>query len=105
MIRTWTTSWGTIVTATGAAVLLVAALPASAQASVGTFGYHARGTDRTITNPAPGACLRTPDATRAANETNGPIAVYSSSSCDSLIRILQPRETFLGAFSSAKDLS
>jgi hypothetical protein len=103
--RTRMTNWGTAVATTGVAALLMVALPPSAQASVGTFSYNARGTDHSITNPAPGVCLRTPSATRASNETDGPIEGYSSSSCSGLIRTLRPHESFFGDFNSAKDVS
>ncbi|HEV7450381.1 MAG TPA: hypothetical protein VGO16_03135 [Pseudonocardiaceae bacterium] len=101
--RTFVASWVDIVAATGAAVLLAVALPPSAQAATGVFHYYdARGTVRSVTNPAPGACLRTVDAGRATNDTNGRIELYGSPDCDVLIRTVEPGEGFQGGFNSAK---
>lgn len=89
----------------GTAVLLAVALPPSAQAAAGVFRYYdAQGTSRSITNPAPGACLRTLNAIRATNETNEPIEVYSGSDCRGLIYTVAPGEGFSGDFNSAKDV-
>jgi hypothetical protein len=93
-------------TTVGAAILLSVALTSSAQASVGIFRYYdAQGISHSITNPAPGACLRTPGAIRAINNTNGPIQLYSSSNCGGLVHTLSPNEDFAGGFSSATDVS
>ncbi len=88
------------------AVLLAVALPPSAQAGVGVFRYYdTHGTDRSITNPAPGACLHTLAATRAVNGTNGPIEVYGGSDCHGLIHAVAPGEDFSGSFNSARGVS
>lgn len=97
--------WATIVAAVGAAVLLAVVLPVSAQAADGVFRYEAQGTSRSVTNPAPGACLRTLNAVRATNETNGTIELYSSSDCSGQARSLARNEQFSGNFNSAKSVT
>lgn len=103
--RTRRTSRRALVTTIGAAIVITAAVPLSAHASAGTFSYNARGTGHSITNPAPGVCLRTPGATNARNETNGPVGLYNDSSCGEVIHIIKPNEAFFGDFNSAKDTS
>jgi hypothetical protein len=97
--RTSVAGW---VTSVAAAVLGAVALPAYAQASTGVFNYDAHGATRSITNPAPGSCLNTPDAIRATNRTDGPIELYGSSGCNGLIRTVQPGESFSETFNSAR---
>jgi hypothetical protein len=98
--RTSVAGW---VAAAGTAVLLAVALPPSAQAATGIFRYYdERGTTRSITNPAPGACLRTVDAVRATNGTNGRIELYGSPYCHVLIHTVEPGGGFRGGFNSAK---
>lgn len=98
-------SWVTIAVAVGVAALLAVVLPVSAQAANGVFRYEAQGTSRSVTNPAPGACLRTLNAVRATNETSGTIALYSGSDCSVLVRTLGRGESFSVNFNSAKSLS
>jgi hypothetical protein len=83
-------------------ILGTVALPAYAQASTGVFSYDAHGTTRSITNPAPGACLNTLDAIRATNRTDGPIELYGNPGCNGPIRTVQPGESFPVNFNSAK---
>lgn len=98
-----TPSWKTIVAAVGTAALLAVALPLSAQADTGVFYYSdAHGTNYSITNPAPGACLRTLDAIRATNKTSRSIELYSSPDCRGLVHAVKPGENFPGNFNSAK---
>jgi hypothetical protein len=94
------------VCAAGAAVLFMAALPSSAQAAIGVFRYYdAQGISRSITNPAPAACLRTAGAVRATNDTDEPIELYSSADCRGLVHTVSPREDFSVNFNSARDVS
>jgi hypothetical protein len=97
-------SWVTIVAAVGAAALLAVVLAVSAQAATGVFRYEAHGTSRSVTNPAPGACLRTLNAVRATNETSGTIELYSSPDCSGLVRTLGRGESLSVNFNSAKSL-
>jgi hypothetical protein len=98
-----TPSWKTTVAAVGAAALLVVALPLSAQADTGVFYYYdVHGTNYSITNPAPGACLRTLEAIHATNHTGQSIDLYSSPDCQGLVHTVKPGEDFPGNFNSAK---
>ena len=96
-------SWKTTVAAVGAAALLAVALPLSAQAGTGVFYYYdLHGTNYSVTNPAPGACLRTLDAIHATNHTSQSIDLYNSPDCQKLVHTVKPGEDFPGNFNSAK---
>jgi hypothetical protein len=94
------------VCAAGAAVLFMAASSSSAQAAIGVFRYYdAQNISRSITNPAPAACLRTPGAVRAINNTDKPIELYSGADCRGLVHTVTSGEDFTGNFNSARDVS
>lgn len=95
-------------TAVGAAAVLCVAPSLSAQAATsaqtatGSFYYSdTNGATYYITNPPPGACLGTPDAISARNDTDQTVRMYDSSDCSGLAYTVKRGENFSGNFNSA----
>jgi hypothetical protein len=88
--------------ATGCTCSAPTAPPCPPQLPTGVFRYlDAHGTARSATNPAPGACLRTRNSIRAANDTGRPVELYDSPDCRGLIRTVELGGDFSGDFHSA----